>query len=85
VVTITIQEDFLRDLWDNAGKHTFSSTFSMMVQGIDGGTTPVLFISQQLIHFHPPYGMVFHSRVHRLIEHIAQHTFNTFVYGYQKP
>ena len=82
VVPITIQEDFLRDLCDNTSKHTFSRTFCVMVRGIDGDTTPVLFISQRLIHFHPPYGMVFHSRVYRLIEHIAQHVFNTFVYGY---
>jgi len=46
VAIITIQEDFLQDLRDNAGKHTFSRTFHMMVQGIDGGTTFVLFISQ---------------------------------------
>jgi len=74
VVLITIQEDFLWDLWDNVGKHKFSRTF-MMAWGIVGVTTniPVLFISQQLIHFHPPYGMIFHSHVHQLIEHIAQH------------
>jgi len=79
VVTITIQEDFLRDLCDNAGKHIFSRTFCMIVRGMDGSTTPVLFISQRLIYFHPPYGMVFHSCVHWLIECIVQHMFNTFV------
>jgi len=41
VVPITIQEDFLWDLCDNASKHTFSRTFRMMVRGIDGSTTPV--------------------------------------------
>jgi len=56
-----------------------------MVQGIDGSSTPVLFISQRLIHFHTPYGMVFHSHVYWLIEHIVQYVFNTFIYGYQKP
>jgi len=29
VVPITIQEDFLQDLGDNASKHTFSTTFMM--------------------------------------------------------
>jgi len=86
VFPITIEEDFLWDLCDNAGKpDTFSRTFHMMVQGIVGATTPVLFISQQLIHFHPPYGMVFHSHVYQLIERIALHIFNTFICGYQKP
>jgi len=56
----------------------------MMAQGIVGATS-VLFISQWLIHFHAPYEMVFHSRVQQLIERIAQHMINTFVYGYQKP
>jgi len=56
----------------------------MMARGIAGATTTVLFISQRLIHFHPPYGIVFHFCVHWLIEHIARHVFNTFVYGYQK-
>jgi len=55
-----------------------------MARGIVGTTTPIL-ISQQLIHFHLPYGMVFHLRVHWSIERIAQHVFNTFLYGYQKP
>jgi len=85
VVPITMQEDFLRDLCDNAGKHTFSNGTFVMARGIVGTTTTVLFISQWLIHFHPPYGIVFHSRVHWLIERIAQHGFNTIVYGYQKP
>jgi len=55
VVPIAIQEDlFLWDLCDNGIKHTFSRTF-VMVHGIIGATTPVLLISQQLIHYHPPY------------------------------
>jgi len=80
----TIQKDFLWDLCDNMGKHIFSRTF-MLAQGIVSTTTPVLFISQRLIHFHPPYGMVFHSHVHWLIEHIVRLIFNTSVYGYEKP
>jgi len=85
VVPITMQEDFLWDLCDNPGKHTFPDETFVMARGIVGITTTVLLISQQLIQFHPPYGLVFHSRAHWLIEHIAQHVFNTFVYGYQKP
>jgi len=87
VITITIPEDFLQDICDNTSKHTFSRTFCMMVRRIDGSTTPVLFISQRLIHFHTPNGMVFHSCVYWLIERIVQHVlyFNTFAYGYQKP
>ena len=55
MVPIAIQEDsFLRNLCDNGGKHTFSRTF-VMACGIIGATTPVLLISQRLIHFHPPY------------------------------
>jgi len=45
-----------------------------------GITTPVLFISQQLIHFHPPYGVVFHPHVQHLIEHIVQHIYLTPLY-----
>jgi len=68
VVPITI---FYRpDLCNNASKHTLSRTF-MMARGIVGATTPILFISQRLIYFHPPYGMVFHSHMHWLIKHIA--------------
>ena len=69
-------------LCDNTGKHTFSRR---NFRGIVDTTTTVLFISQQLIHFHPPYGIAFHSHVHWLIECIVQHVFNTFVYGYQMP
>jgi len=43
VVTIIIQEDFLWNLCDNSGKLIFSRTFHMVVQGIDGSTTRVLF------------------------------------------
>jgi len=75
--------DFLWELCDNAGKHTFFRTF-VMARGIAGVTSSVFFISQQLIHFHPPYGMVFHSHVQQLIERIAQYMINTSVYGYQK-
>jgi len=47
VVPITIQKDFLRNLCDNTGKHTFSRwNFFVMAQGIVGITTTVLFISQ---------------------------------------
>jgi len=63
--------------------HFPDGTF-VMARGIVGTTTTVLFISQRLIHFHPPYGIVFHSCVHRLIERIVQHIFNSFAYGYQK-
>jgi len=43
----TVQEDFLWDLCDNAGKHigTFFRNF-MMAQGIAGPISPVFFISQ---------------------------------------
>jgi len=71
VVFITIQENFLWDLCDNTGEHTFSRIF-VMAQVIVVATTPVLFISQRLIHFHSAYGMVFHSCVQRLIECIVQ-------------
>jgi len=57
----------------------------MMAQGIAGATSPVFFISHRLIHFHPPYEMVFHSCVQQLIECIVQHMFNISVYGYQRP
>jgi len=63
----------------------FPDVTFVVARGIVGTTTTVLFISQQLIHFHLPHVIVFHSRVHQLIEHIAKHVFNTFVYGYQKP
>jgi len=56
-----------------------------MARGKAGTTSPVFFISQQLIHFHPPYGMVFHFCVQQLIEGVAQHMINISVYGYQKP
>jgi len=65
-------------------KQTFSRNL-VMARGIVGTTTPVLFISQRLIHFYPPYGMVFHLHVHWLIQHITQNMFNTFLYDYQKP
>jgi len=85
VVPITIQQDsFLRDFCDNSDKNTFSRIF-VMACGIVGITTPVLFTYHSAINFHPPYEMVFHSRVHWSIEHIVQHVFNTFAYGYQKP
>jgi len=73
---------FLQDLCDNAGKHTFSR------QNFCDGTRNSwhhynCFV--HLIHYHPPYGIVFHLCAHRIIEYIAQYVFNTFVYGYQKP
>jgi len=51
-----------------------------MARGIASTTSSVFFISQQLIHFHPPYGMVFHSHVHQLTERIAQHALLTPLY-----
>jgi len=86
VVSITMQEDFLQDLCDNASISThFPDETFVMAQGIVGTTITVLCISQRLIHFHPPYGIVFHSCLHQLIQRIVQHVFNTFVYGYQNP
>jgi len=77
--SITIQENFY-ETFVTIPVSTFSKNFVLSRKIVT-----CLFIFQRLIHFHPPYGMVFHSRVHQLIKCIAQHMFNTFVYGYQKP
>jgi len=50
-----------------------------------GTTSPVFFISQLLIHFYPPYEIVFHSCVQQLIESSVQYMINTSVYNFQKP
>jgi len=72
VVPITMQEDFYRTLVTMpVSTHFPDGTTFMMAQGIVSITTTVLFISQRLIHFHSPYGIVFHSCVYQLIECIV--------------
>ena len=57
-VDVTIQEDFLRKLRDNVSAHFPELSFAM-ARGVVGATEiPVLLITQQIIYFHPPYGMV---------------------------
>ena len=60
-VPVSIQEDFLQKLRDNVSTRFPELSFGM-ASGVFGATEiPVLLITQRVIHYHPPYGMV--SRV----------------------
>ena len=58
---VSTQEDFLQNLCDNVSIHFPELSFAMARATVDSTMTiPVLLITQRVLYFYPPYGMVSH-------------------------
>ena len=72
-VDVTIQEIFLWKLRDNVSVRFPELSFGMACGVVGATQIPVLLITQQIIYFHPPYGMVSRIQVSVQYKHYTMY------------